>query len=256
MAELPTYTCQKIYMGNGKEASHFRKNISCRVFCFGSPQTKQQKNVEICLEFRLFRTDLSDLIHDLVGYFLIDGLQTFVGAVFGFFAQFFEFKRLSIADDDFDRFGEDGFPVVCFIRAKDADGDDGDVGLDNGQPDAGVGLLQISIRGACSFREEVDTASFFQKFEQGAETAHAAAVSVHGDRVDDAEDRSEYLVFKKGFAGKIMDRFGQGCSNEYRIQKAGMVAGDDGGTLTGNIFPVMDLPPEVDLEKDLAEQPD
>lgn len=119
-----------------------------------------------------------------------------------------------------------------------------------------MSFLKIAVGGACSFREEVYAVSFSQKIEKGAETAHAAAVSVHGNRVDDAKDRTKYLIFEKRFTSKIVDRFGQGCSNEYRIQKAGMVAGDDGGTLTGNIFPVMDLPPEVDLEKDLAEQPD
>ena len=119
-----------------------------------------------------------------------------------------------------------------------------------------MSFLKITVRGACSFREEVHTVSFSQKIEKGAETAHAAAVSVHGNRMDDAKDRAKYLVFEKRLAGKIVDRFGQGCSNEYRIQKAGMIAGDDGGPLPGNIFPVMDFPSEVDLKKDLAGQPD
>ena len=210
----------------------------------------------MCLEFRLFRTDLSDLIHDLVGYFLIDSLEPVMGAVFSFFAEFFEFKWFSVTNDDFDRFRKNRFPVVGFIRTKNTDRDDGDVGFDNGQPDAGVSLLQISIRGACSFREEVYAVSFFQKTEKGTESAHAAAVSVHRNRVDDTKDRSKYLVSKKGLAREIMDRFGQRCSNEYRIQKAGMIAGDDRGALPGNIFPVIDFPSEVDLEEDLAGKPD
>ena len=127
MAELPTYTCQKIYMGNGKEASHFRKNISCRVFCFG----KSKQNIYMCLKFWLFWTQLADLIHDLVGYFLIDSLEPIVGTVFSFFAKFFEFKRFSVTDDDFDRLRKNRFSVVGFIGTKNTDRDDRNAGFDN-----------------------------------------------------------------------------------------------------------------------------
>ena len=116
-----------------------------------------------------------------------------------------------------------------------------------------MSFLKISVRSACSFREEVDTVSFSQKIEKSAKTAHSAAISVHGNRVDDTKDRTKYLISEKGFAGKIMDRFGQRCSNEYRIQKTGMIAGDDGGALTGNKVPVMDFPSEIDFEKDPAD---
>ena len=84
------------------------------------------------LKLWLFRTELADLIHDLVGYFLIDSFEPIMGAVFGFFAKLFEFKRFPVTNDDFDRFRENRFSVVGFIGTKNTDRDDRNLGFDNG----------------------------------------------------------------------------------------------------------------------------
>ena len=83
------------------------------------------------LKLWLFRTELADLIHDLVGYFLIDSFEPIMGAVFGFFAKLFEFKRFPVTNDDFDRFRENRFSVVGFIGTKNTDRDDRNTCFDN-----------------------------------------------------------------------------------------------------------------------------
>jgi hypothetical protein len=196
-----------------------------------------------------------DFGHDAVGYFLVDLFEARLGAGFGFGAQGREVDGAAVFYGDAARARDFVGAAEGFVGAEDADRDDGGVGFDDGEADAGAGGLEGAVFGAGAFGEKEDRAAGEEAIEDGAQARGAAAVAIDGDGVPGAEDGADDGETKKGFAREVVDGALEAGADEGRVDKAGVVGGENDGAGERDVFGIVNAPAKVGGVDESEERP-
>ena len=108
----------------------------------------------------VFLTQDRDLLHNSIRDFLIDLLQSFLGAAFRFFAKVAEIDGLAELDVDLSRPREELTPVPSFVGAENPHWHNRRIRFDDGQSHPGTGWLKVAVTRSGPFGEKNDASSF------------------------------------------------------------------------------------------------
>lgn len=190
--------------------------------------------------------------------------------------QFRDFSHYAFADSliriatansvrlgEMDRFSNDdgnlcqshllGVARESFVGAENSHRDDGHECFGDDEAEARLGGLQIAIGGTGALGKNDGAISFPDQLDDGFERTHVGALLIDGDDVYFRKNWPKQRPFKECLSREEKDRFPAADANHWGIKEAGVVCRVDDAAFFEKIFPVHDLEPEKDSEKEGAE---
>lgn len=129
--------------------------------------------------------------------------------------------------------------------AKDSGWDHGHLGATGNEADAGLGLLQVSVRGAGAFGKEDQAFVILEGFEHAFDRAYIlASITIDRDGANLVEPPRGKATFPQGLASEIRNLSGNLAADKRRVEKTGVIGGDEKGAVLGQIFQAGDFSPE------------